>query len=150
MTPREVKKAKGTLQKCRDKPTPNFTGVIDFGKPPEHFGPNQKALFEMVCTELQNAKILQMPDVDLVISLCEEWGLYVRSLNVLREMPLQTDENGMQKPSAWLAIKNSTFNSIMKLVAHLGLSPAARSRIKLGAVQEKPKDKIGSMLGKVG
>jgi P27 family predicted phage terminase small subunit len=145
--PREIKKAKGTLQNCRDKPTLQLT-EIDNLEIPDYFDENQISLFKLVTTELKNAKVLATVDLDMIILLCNEYKLYYKANEKCID-PVTVNHLGNEMMSPWVTIKNGAINNIIKMVAHLGLSPAARSRIKMGAVKEdnKPKDPAAKLIG---
>jgi P27 family predicted phage terminase small subunit len=145
--PREVKKAKGTLQKCRDKPVLEFSKVeeIDF---PDHFNDRQKDVFKLVTKELKSANVLTAVDVDMIIMLCNEYEIYFKANEKCKE-PIVMNHLGNEMMSPWVTVKNSSIANILKMAAHLGLSPAARARIKIGAVkqEDKPKDPAAKLIG---
>lgn len=142
----EIKKIRGTAQPCRTNPgQPAFTKVIDAGEPPEHLGEIGRSLYKEVTTELITIGILQTVDISIVILLCDQYEDYYRALELLKgKSGMVTNFNGDIKIHPAVRIKTQALANILKLVPHLGLSPASRQRIKLGNAGTKPQQKKSS------
>jgi P27 family predicted phage terminase small subunit len=143
----EIKKARGTDQNCRLNPDqPVFTKLIDAGEPPEYLGEAGKDIFRIVTQELINANVLQLVDINLVILLADKYDDYYSSMHEVKSKGKYiVNMAGEKKINPALKIKDASLNMILRIAGQLGLSPAARQRIRIGGTQKVQKKSTSKM-----
>lgn len=140
----EQKKARGTAQKCRLNPDkPVGTKIIDAGDPPDHLSDEAKEIFKIVTSELIAAGTLEAVDVNLVLLLCDQYQDYYEA-SKSRQLYART-QHGEKKIHASVKLKSQALKNIISLSGQLGLSPAARQKIKVVKTPEK-KDAASKLL----
>ena len=71
--------------------------------------------------------------------LCEAWAQYVEARRAVMEAGmLATSDKGNVYQHPAVALMNSARNELLKWAREFGMTPSARSRISVGAVEEEP------------
>lgn len=147
--PDEIKKARGTLQKCRSNQNKmSTTKVIDVGDPPEWMSPEVREIFTLVTDELIAANVLETVDIDLVYLLCDQYEDYYKAMLKIKSVGHYIlTSSGDKKPHPAIRIKTAALSNIIKLAGQLGLSPAARQKIKFKPKENPTGDKGSGLVG---
>lgn len=151
--PIEIKDLQGTLRKGRDNPD----HVVSSGKiesvtsAPKYLSASEKTMFLDICKDLINCNVLENPDLEIVTKLVMENTRYYEAMKYLRKAGYTKIDprSGKTYQAPENAIAANALRAVMSLSAELGLTPAARSRLKLGAVTkepEKPKSPMQNLL----
>ncbi len=118
------------LNKNEPQPAP-----LDLPKPPKHLRKLAKEAWNELTPELCRARLLTILDLKLFELFCEEYAEYRAAQAFIEERgayyPMKNEKGEVYDIRQYPAVSQRT-NSIAsmgKLAAHLGLSPAARSRI---------------------
>ncbi len=151
--PIEIKDLQGTLRKGRDNPE----HVVSSGKieavteAPKYFSTSEKIMFLDICRDLINSGVLENPDIEIVAKLVMENTRYYDAMKAMRKSGYTKIDprSGKSYQAPENAIAANALRAVMSLSAELGLTPAARARLKLGAAikePEKPKSPMQNLL----
>jgi len=130
--PTNIKKASGTLQKCRtnfDEPKPLKTEILCNVEVPERFSNNAYAvdLFNRVVTYYNNHNLLSIINVDLIVNYVNEMCEYELYNTIIKRRGRFT-KNGMKLNPAVYAAKKS-LELALKLASELGITPSQHSKL---------------------
>jgi P27 family predicted phage terminase small subunit len=146
--PLEVKRARGTVQKCRtnsDAPRPPLEVIAP---PPPIPIPDAAAwVWDYVTGEMALMGTLTHADLMAVAVLCLEWAEYYEARTLVDSqgrrvrMTFKTDDEGKLKsvhthPSVLRG--NAAVGAVMRMIAELGLSPTSRERLTVKKHKEDP------------
>lgn len=129
--PTEQKKLAGNpgKRKLNDKePKPDV--VIPL--PPEHLEGIALDEWYRITPELLKLRMITALDRAPLVALCQAWGDYIKACEKLEEEGevLMSDKgNAYQNP--WTGIKTSAMDRILRLSSEFGMTPSARSRLKV-------------------
>ena len=140
--PTEVKKKKGTLQKCRTredevKPEP----LMEVPPAPEWLSKPGKDEWARVAAHLVENNLMASCDLAMLAMYCNEIAVYIESEEQLRKnsrMIAYKDEKGKVKHAQQVPLQiiaRKSLESAMKLAAEFGFSPSSRTRI--GSMEQK-------------
>jgi len=105
--------------------------------PPEIQGP-ALAEWTRVCDELDAAGRLDRADRAVLIVYVQTWAVYQWATERVTAFgPVINHHNGVAGPSPFYKVSRETALQLQKLLADLGLTPAARHRMK-AAAEEAP------------
>ncbi len=129
--PTQIKKLKGTLQKCRTNPNePQPQG--DLVEPPDYMADGAKQAWRYA---IESAPEHLLRRLDM--SVLEVWScaadLYRKAQVGLNKTGLlmKTPNTGVPMQSPYLAIANKQAQIMTKAAVEMGFTPASRSRITL-------------------
>jgi P27 family predicted phage terminase small subunit len=80
---------------------------------------------------LQTIRQVTEADRAALIALCVEWSRYLEAGKHARPRILTASRSGYKMPNPWLAIQRQALAACLKLWPELGLTPSARSRVKM-------------------
>jgi P27 family predicted phage terminase small subunit len=89
---------------------------------------------------LSNAGVLTVMDVPMLMLYCESWSRYKKAQTEMRK-PGQgmVIRNAMGKTrNPWLAILDKAHEQMLKIQLEYGMSPAARTRVRIVATPPAP------------
>jgi len=104
------------------------------GKPtcPDHLSPTAKAEWKRIATTLNQIGLLTRIDRTVLAAYCQAYGRWVEAEKKLAGTPpLLKTPAGYVQTSPWITISNKQVELMVKLMAELGLSPAARARLAI-------------------
>jgi P27 family predicted phage terminase small subunit len=141
--PESVKKAQGTLKKCRSIGTSLVPSHIDFVPPPPgEFDQGEKELYFQVTNELRAKGILDSRDLHIIVLFCKSfsnWRKYEQDENRIEYV---TDKQGNTTSNISAAFKIAKQEEVLsiKLASELGFGPIARERLKAQIQKTNPSD----------
>lgn len=95
--------------------------------------------WERVCNELDAAGRLDKADRAVLVLYTQTWEIYIAAMRgVGAHGAVVKHPNGVAGPSPFYKVSRETAFQLQKLLADLGLTPAARTKVK--AVAEVPAD----------
>lgn len=99
--------------------------------PPELLdNPIASAEWSRVAPMLRKAKAITQAERSALITLCQQWAIYVEAHNKVRSTSLVImAPSGYPIVNPYLGISNKAMTNCVKLWAELGLTPSARSRV---------------------
>lgn len=129
--PDELKRATGTLQKCREiknpLPVDKLTGIP---LPPSHFTEAQAKEWATVTEFLHSLNLLVKVDLSLLEIYCTEMATYKEAQEHLRiEGRVIKGPNKVPMRNPWGGIANDAFDNAAKIANLFGISPVARTKI---------------------
>jgi P27 family predicted phage terminase small subunit len=150
LIPKEIKELQGTARKDRISPDiPSFGKVINVTKAPSFLTAKEKTMYKALCTDLINGSVLENPDLSLVARLVVYNTEWFDSLSDIRKNgKFMVDAKSGRKviKPEFTALMNME-KMIRDLESDLGLSPAARQRLKIMPKEpEKQKSEMQNLL----
>jgi P27 family predicted phage terminase small subunit len=110
---------------------------------PAHLNQAARAEWKRVARRLHNAGVLTYVDRGVLAVYCQAYGRWAEAEVELRsrgEVIETTNGNMVQSP--WLQIANKAMEQMLRAAKELGLTPAARSAIKV----EQPAESLADIL----
>jgi len=99
---------------------------------PAYLSPTAKAEWKRLATTLNEIGLLTRIDRTVLAAYCQAYGRWVEAEKKLAETPpLLKTPAGYVQQSPWITIANKQVELMVRLMAELGLSPAARSRLAI-------------------
>lgn len=128
-TPAEVKRARGTLRKSREKAAPELP-VSGYQAPPAHLSKEEKALWKVFCTLAAEMRVLTEADLHTLERLCG-CAAEVRHLHAAIAVQGHTyqTETGLIKANPAVAMLADADRRLLAYLTHFGMTPAARSKV---------------------
>jgi len=118
-------------QKINDK-EPKPPPVSDISKPPNWMSPKAKKFWRKYAPILKRLGLLTEPDVPALSILCETFAEYRQALWKLRTEGFTTlAPSGYEQQRPEVGILRKARKDIESLLAHFGMTPAARTRIQV-------------------
>ena len=141
--PTEVKKARGTLQKCRELDNPmEVAKVSGIPTAPKWLSEIGKEQFNLVVKQLNDLGMLYQVDLKLIESYANLMSLHIESEQELRlkgRIMVYRDDEGRPKHSQVVplqTISKQALDQAIKIAAHFGLTPSSRTKISAPAKLE--------------
>jgi P27 family predicted phage terminase small subunit len=104
-------------------------------KPPSHLGRIAKSHFNRVVKILDEIGILTPSDCDAIALYAVTYDRWLQAETLIKEHGLITvSPNGYPQQSPYLSIANDCQKKMVQLLGELGMTPKARTRLKI----EKP------------
>lgn len=101
---------------------------------PEHLSDIAAAEWDRVAESLHAMGVLSAIDRAALAAYCQAWGRWVEAEARMAETPLLIrTPSGYPQQSPWLSIANKQLEVMARFMAELGMTPASRSRVNLGA-----------------
>ncbi len=99
---------------------------------PAHLSPTAKAEWKRVAGVLNQIGLLTQIDRTVLAAYCQAYGRWVEAERRLAETPpLLKTPAGYVQVSPWVTISNKQVELMTRLMAELGLTPSARSRLAI-------------------
>ena len=144
--PRAQKIQEGTYRPDRDYnplPAPTTKDVPDA---PKFLTKRAKEYFKSICGVLADMNILALADIAIITQLAQNLDINEQSYTAMKSGGYsQTTPNGYGAQTADFTVFDKTSKNIRDLCNYLGLSPAARERIKIKP-DEKDSDELSMIL----
>jgi P27 family predicted phage terminase small subunit len=106
---------------------------------PAHLSPTAKAEWKRLARMLNQIGVLTQADRAVLAAYCQAYGRWVEAERKLKETPpLLKTPAGYVQQSPWLSIANKQIELMTRLMAEIGLTPSARSRLAV-QVSLRPK-----------
>lgn len=145
-TPLELKVLRGNPGKRRLKSAPAYDPLTEH--PPDDLPPAGKGLWRRVVKQLGPLRLIQAPDREALLVLCNLWATYSQAMDlvnthgVLIKSKNKNDERAavMVNP-AWRVARDAS-RQMEGLWASFGLTPADRARLGLGASVSDEEDDL--------
>lgn len=119
--PDALKVISGTTRADREKPLDvDYDLVEEFPDAPQHLNVDGREMWSRLGPTLVKHKVLQVTDLFCLEQLCIAWQLFRKSAKA--DMPITASEN----------------NALLSMFSAFGMTPAARSKIRLGEKDAKP------------
>jgi len=129
--PTETKKLEGNPGKRKlNEKEPKPDVVIP--PPPEQLEGVALDEWYRITPELQKLRMITALDRAPLVALCQAWGDYIKACEKLEdegEVLMSDKGNAYQNP--WTGIKTSAMDRILRLSSEFGMTPSARSRLKV-------------------
>jgi len=112
---------------------------------PNHLSLEAKGEWARITDELAACGLLTRIDRAALAAYCQAWGRWVQAEQELKKTSLvvkTTAGNVIQNP--YLSIANKAIEIMYRLLAEFGMTPSARSRIKIDGPQHE--DKLEKLL----
>lgn len=135
--PTEIKKARGTLRKCRELENPMQVKKVD-GLPvaPKWLSKIGREQFGIVVNQLHSLGMLYEVDIKLIEAYCNSMALHIECEQTLRKtgriQVYRDSESGEIKHSQIVplqTISKQSLEAAIKIASHFGLTPSSRTRI---------------------
>lgn len=145
--PTNVKKLQGTYRKDRDVGKDfNLPAAQDIPKPPTYFRKRARDVWHKVIFELEKLNLLTNLDFELLAAFCYQVQIMevaARDINKNGMFMESTNKQGAtyRYKNPAVSIYNEAVTQVNKLAQQFGLSPSARTRIKV----PDPKPEINPM-----
>lgn len=151
--PTNIKKKKGTLQKCRtleDEVQPE--ALDEMPQAPVWLSDIGKEEWQRVVQYLIDNELLASCDLSMVALYCNEISVYIESEETLRKnsrMIAYKDEKGKVKHAQQVPLQiiaRKSLESAMKLAAEFGFTPSSRTRIGTESQRSTDSDPLARIL----
>ena len=134
--PTEVKKARGTLQKCRELDNPMEVAKVS-GLPaaPKWLSKIGKEQYKLVVKQLNDLDMLYQVDLKLIEAYANTMALHIEAEQELRRVGrimVYKDDEGRPKHSQVVpmqTISKQALDQAIKIASHFGLTPSSRTKI---------------------
>lgn len=124
----------------RDEESQVANAAVDLGMPPCPVWLNKEAKkhWDTLGPVLVQAGLLSVVDGDVFGLHCDNIAAYAKAMEKLQELDswVEKTPNGFQVQSAWLQIRNKLQEQMIKTAREFGLTPAARSGVKVNKQQQ--------------
>lgn len=98
-----------------------------------------QAIWKRYARTLWELRLLTEIDVPAFAMLCESLALYqTAGERIRRGFHVQVTESGYRQQDPWVSIRNNAFAQVKQMMQEFGMTPSARSGIKL-ELEEKQK-----------
>jgi len=129
--PTEKKKLEGNpgKRKVNDKePKPN----VVIPPPPDHLDGPALEEWHRITAELKTLRIITAIDRAVLVAYCQAWGDYVKACGeVEKEGEVLFSDKGNAYQNPWMGIKTSAMDRMLRISSEFGMTPSARSRLKV-------------------
>jgi P27 family predicted phage terminase small subunit len=125
-----MKRARGTLRPCRESPTPP-KGTPGIPDPPPGLDAQERAAWDEFAERLSLMQVLQREQAGVLELLAKAQVRYRRlSARVREEGEVLADETGRLYRNPTVVSFERAFAEYRRLLAEVGLTPAAASRVR--------------------
>tara|TARA_Y100001963_G_C6724388_1_gene420709 strand:+ start:626 stop:1105 length:480 start_codon:yes stop_codon:yes gene_type:complete len=143
--PTEIKKARGTLRKCRELDNPMEVAKVNaLPAAPKWLSKIGKEQFNIVVNQLNNLGMLYEVDLKLIESYANAMALHIESEQQLRKVGriqvYRDNETGDIKHSQITplqTISKQALESALKIATQFGLTPSSRTKISAPKIEVK-------------
>lgn len=124
----------------RDEESQVANAAVDLGMPPCPVWVNKEAKkhWDTLGPVLVQAGLLSVVDGDVFGLHCDNVAAYGKAMDKLQALDswVEKTPNGFQVQAAWLQIRNKLQEQMIKTAREFGLTPAARSGVKVNKQQQ--------------
>lgn len=128
------------IRKDRDEDAQVANAAVDLGMPPCPAWLTKKARkhWDTLGPKLVQAGLLSVVDGDVFMLHCDNMAAYEEVQEKLQDFGTWVSKtpNGFEVQAAWLQIRNKLQEMIIKTAREFGLTPAARSNVKVNKQQQ--------------
>ena len=129
------------IRSDRDEDAQVANAAVDLGLPPCPIWLNAKAKkhWDMLGPKLVQAGLLAVVDGDVFGLHCDNMAVYETVMEKLVDIDswVSKTPNGFEVQAAWLQIRNKVQEQIIRTAREFGLTPAARSNVKINKQQQQ-------------
>lgn len=148
--PKEIKELQGTLEKSRTNfDSPSSGKIESVTRAPSFLSRDEKKMYKDICSDLIKSNVLENPDLDVVLKLVLENSAYYTNMKICRDNGyVEVNAKGNRIKRIEYTVAKDALVNVIKLSSELGLTPAARTRLKIGTI-DKPiheKSKLSKLL----
>lgn len=122
------------------------------GRPvcPDHIREDEVALkqWERTCDHLESMGILAECDDHIIEQFASLYSLWVQAKDNVKKVGAVVEQGVGLKQSPYVQIYLSLHQSLMRMLTELGLSPAARARLRI-TKEEKKQNKWEGIIGPI-
>ena len=91
-----------------------------------------RAEWERITRELHRARVITRLDRAALAAYCSAWSRFIQAQQELQKSgPVVKSPSGYPILNPWLSVLNASIKQMTTLLSELGLSPAARTRIRV-------------------
>jgi P27 family predicted phage terminase small subunit len=106
---------------------------------PPHLSPVAKAEWDRIAQALYDMGVLTPVDRAALAAYCQAYARWVEAEEKLKETPVMLrTPSGYVQQSPWLSVANRQLELMGRYMAELGITPAARSRLRVAEDQPAP------------
>lgn len=99
---------------------------------PDHLDGPALDEWHRVTAELQKLRMITAMDRAPLVALCQAWGDYIKACEEIeKEGEVLFSDKGNAYLNPWTGIKTSAMDRILRISAEFGMTPSARSRLKV-------------------
>lgn len=140
--PTEVKKLKGTAQKCRilENEMTMTTTKKETTPEIEFKTPRAKKIFDEMCHELKKINMLVGVDLGIIAMYSEAVANYYVAVEMCEAQGMVIETQQGPKLNPWFTAKQNCVKQAMQLGQLIGVTPSARARIP--NTNQKPVSKL--------
>lgn len=111
---------------------------------PAYLSPTAKAEWKRLAGVLNEIGLLTQVDRTVLAAYCQAYGRWVEAEKKLAQSPpLLKTPAGYVQASPWIAISNKQVELMTRLMAEIGLTPSARSRLAIRVDRPRPPWEFG-------
>lgn len=116
--------------------------VVEIPKRPPELSKDAAAEWKRISKELHELGMLTKIDRAALAAYCQAWARWIEAQKALQQFgTVVRSPSGYPMQSPYLAIANEAFRQMLALLTEFGMTPAARSRIRVSrAGQESGAD----------
>jgi P27 family predicted phage terminase small subunit len=135
--PAQLKILQGTYRPDRASPGEIFPDPVDDLAPPAWLSEPAQEKWNELAPMLSRLGLLTECDLDILALYCSTWVKWQEAERAIQENGSTTRaQSGYQQISPYVTIAKNALADLMRLGDKLGLNPAARNRIHVGAQAE--------------
>lgn len=135
------KKLEGTYRKDRSSiGSLSFSAITKIPKPPDSFDELATDVWNTICGEMIKLQILQNIDIYNLQIICNEMSIYWKCMRHMGDQFMIDTGTGSSKVNPLYTTASQALNNANRLAAQYGFTPAARMRLKMTSVDNKPKE----------
>lgn len=128
------------IREDRDEDAQVANAAVDLGMPPcpAWLNKNAKKHWDTLGPVLVQAGLLSVVDGDVFGLHCDNMAAYAEAMQRLTEVEkwVAKTPNGFEVQAAWLQIRNKLQEQIIKTAREFGLTPAARSNVRVNKPEQ--------------
>ena len=122
-----MKERRATLRPCRDNQNEPEPRDFDQWEPPEWLNPTARTKYQSLALELSAIGVLKSTDADILALYCETYF----QVQQLTELVREHGWSDGKRSSAHATQLRSAVGQLILLGRELGLTPSARSRVRV-------------------
>lgn len=135
------KKRKGTFRKDQSSAgSISYSAITKIPSPPESFDEVATAVWNTICGEMIKLQILQNIDIYNLQVICKNMEIYWKCMNEMGDNFIVDTGTGSTKTNPLFTTANQAIAIADKLSSKYGFTPSDRMKLKMTAVDNKPKE----------
>jgi len=145
--PTNIKKLKGTDQPWRrnnEEPMPDNQKV----EKPADLSDGASKIWDQIHDDLYGIGLLTNIDVNSLVMYCEAYAQWKEAHSqVIKNGPIYKDKKGVVKANPYIRIAQNSFDQVKSLMTQFGMTPSARSGIRVGDKKQETKNPFADLKG---